>query len=230
MKKKSTTPRVTPARRGGRAAPAPAPTRVRRHAEDARTAILDATEQRLVAAGPAGIRLQDVARDVGVAHPTILHHFGSRERLVQAVINRRVKAMNHEVVLALVGMPPGDTGGHAPAIALFERLFQMLGPGGHARVLAFLALEGRVPGPDPESLLPLAQTAHAARLARRTSNTPRPSLEDTHFALLLGAYGLFGEAIVGPLFRGEPEDAPDEAISARFRAWLARLILAHLEA
>jgi len=150
--------------------------------------------------------------------------------LVQAVISRRVKAMNHEVVLALVGLPPGDTGGHAPTIALFERLFQMFGPGGHARVLAFLALEGRVPGAEPESLMPLAQAAHAAQIARRASRTPRPSLEDTHFTLLLAAFGLFGEAIAGPLFRGEPEYAPDKKTSRRFREWLARLILAHLEA
>ena len=53
--------------------------------------------------GPAGIRLQDVAREVGVSHPTILHHFGSRDRLVEAVIKRRVRAMNQEVILALVG-------------------------------------------------------------------------------------------------------------------------------
>ena len=206
-----------------------APPRVRRTAEDARTAILDVTEQQLVSAGPAGIRLQDVAREVGVAHPTILHHFGSRDRLVEAVIKRRVTAMNEEVLRALV-VPPGEPPGDAHAVALFERLFQMFGPGGHARVLAFLALEGRVPGADPESLLPVAKVAHATRLAIRTSTTPPPTLEDTHFTLLLAAFGLFGEAIVGPLFRGEPEDAPDEDTSRRFRAWLARLILAHLEA
>src|SRR5690349_16118131 len=129
---------------------APPPPRVRRTAEDARTAILDATERRLVESGPAGIRLQDVASDVGVSHPTILHHFGSRDRLVEAVIARRVAAMNHEVILALVG---GSRGGEASAIALFEKIYEMFGPkGGHARVVAFLALEGRVPGADPQSL------------------------------------------------------------------------------
>lgn len=210
-KKKSTPERARP--------------RTRRTAEDARTAILDATERRLVERGPSGIRLQDVAADVGVSHPTILHHFGSRERLVEAVVKRRVHAMNHEVILALVGAEQGE----APALALFERLHAALGPGGHARVIAFLALEGRVPGAEPESLLPLAQVTHAARLARRDPESRKPSLEDTYFTVLLGALALFGEAIVGPLFRGEPEDAPDAATSRRFRAWIARMILAHLE-
>lgn len=202
----------------------PAP-RVRRSAEDARTAILDATERMLVAGGPAGIRLQDVAAEVGVSHPTVLHHFGSRERLVDAVVKRRVHAMKQEVLLALVGAEQGER----PVRALFERLHEIMGPGGHARVVAWLALEGRMPGAEPESLLPLAQVTHAARLARREPGAPEPSLEDTYFTVLLAAFALFGEAIVGPIFRGEALDAPDEAISKRFRAWLATHVLETLE-
>ena len=45
--------------------PAAVPVRKRRTAEVARSAILDAAERRLIAAGPAGIRLQEVAADVG---------------------------------------------------------------------------------------------------------------------------------------------------------------------
>lgn len=201
-----------------------APPRVRRTAEDARTAILDATERRLVERGPAGIRLQDVAADVGVSHPTILHHFGSRERLVQAVVKRRVQSMHEEVLVALVGAEQGE----APALALFERLYAALGPGGHARVVAFLALDGGA-GMERESLFPLARVTHAARVARRDPEAPEPSLEDSYFTVLLASFALFGEAIVGPLFRGEPGDDPDEAKSRRFREWLARLVLTHLE-
>ena len=54
--------------------------RVRRTAEAARAAILEAAEKRLAEAGPAGIRLQGVAADVGVSHPTVLHHFCSLMR------------------------------------------------------------------------------------------------------------------------------------------------------
>jgi len=198
--------------------------RVRRSAEDARTAILDATERRLVEAGPSGIRLQDVARDVGVSHPTILHHFGSRERLVEAVITRRVRAMNQEVVLALVGAERTDVS----AVALFERLFARFGPGGHARVTAFLALEGHS-GPQPESVRSLAEATHVARLAHRGSGAPEPAFDDTYFTVLLATFALFGEAIVGPLFRGESEGDPDHETSRRFREWTARLVFGLLE-
>ena len=58
------------------------PKRVRRTAEEAKMMILDAAERRLRELGPAGIKLQELAADVGVSHPAILHHFGSRDRLV----------------------------------------------------------------------------------------------------------------------------------------------------
>ncbi|MDB4991754.1 MAG: Transcriptional regulator, TetR family protein [Myxococcaceae bacterium] len=202
-----------------------APARTRRTAEDARTAILDAAERRLVASGPKGIRLQDVAADVGISHPTVLHHFGSRERLVDEVLKRRVQVMIREVMLALAG----GSDDLDSARALFERLYAALGPGGHARFAAFLALEGRVPGAEPHSLRPLAELTHAQRLSRCIAGGPVPTFDDSYFIVLLAAFALFGEAIVGPLFRGEPEEAPDEQISKRFRSWLAELVLDHMK-
>ena len=57
----------------------PAGKRIRRTAEEARRLILDAAEKRLAQQGPEGLRLQDIARDIGISHPAILHHFESRE-------------------------------------------------------------------------------------------------------------------------------------------------------
>jgi AcrR family transcriptional regulator len=198
--------------------------RTRRTAEDARTQILDAAERRLVGSGMKGIRLQDVAADVGISHPTVLHHFGSRERLVNAVIKRRIAAMMQDVTDALAGAAPDERS----AVALFERLFKAFGPGGNARVAAFLALEGPVPGVEPESLLGLAQLAHSARIAKLgQGQASPPAFEDTLFTVLLSAFALVGEAILGPMFRGEPDEHPDLAASERFREWTARLVFAH---
>jgi AcrR family transcriptional regulator len=203
------------------------PKRIRRNAEHARTLILDAAERRLVLSGAKGIRLQDVAADVGIGHPAVLHHFGSRERLVAEVMRRRITAMNQDVVAALAGSKPEQ----ASAVALFERLYAAFGPGGNARVAAFMALEGRIAGVEESaSLYPLAQVTHASRLGIRKGKGPGPDFEDTYFTVLLSAFALFGEAIIGPLFRGEPEEAPDAGISKRFREWTARLVFAHLSA
>lgn len=192
--------------------------RVRRSADEARNAILDATERRLVAHGPAGIRLQEVAADVGVSHPTVLHHFGSRELLVNEVISRRIRSMSQEVVLAMVGTDRSEL----EARELMARLFQVFGPGGHARVIAFLALEDWREGPAPENLKSLAQVVHAARKAHCAPDD-QPSFEDTYFIVLLGALALFGEAIVGPMFRGEVDESDDET-SRSFIRWVAVLL------
>ena len=68
----------------------PKPKRIRRTASEAKSMILDAAEKRLREFGPAGIKLQELAADVGVSHPAILHHFGSRDDLVEAVDRKSV--------------------------------------------------------------------------------------------------------------------------------------------
>src|SRR3984957_18839659 len=110
----------------------------RRTGDEARTAILDAAEKLLVAIGPAGIRLQEVAADVGVSHPTVLHHFGSREGLIDAVVARALASL-HAGLLEAVQAPP--TGADHVA-GILDRVSETLIEGGHARALLWLALSG----------------------------------------------------------------------------------------
>src|SRR5271170_456178 len=106
--------------------------RKRRTAEEARTAILDAAERQLVASGPAGIRLQEVAADVGLSHPTVLHHFGSREGLVEAVVARALDSLH----VGLLQAVRGSVRGPEQVAALLDGCFEALGSRGHGR--AFL--------------------------------------------------------------------------------------------
>src|SRR5271165_2303383 len=94
--------------------------RRRRTGEEARSAILDAAERLLVASGPAGIRLQEVAADVGVSHPTVLHHFGSREGLLEAVVARALESLHAGLLAAVQTSPPGSD----KVEALLERVFE----------------------------------------------------------------------------------------------------------
>ena len=50
--------------------------RVRRSPEEARRAILEAAEKHLVEGGPEAVRVQVVARDLGLSDAAIYHHFG----------------------------------------------------------------------------------------------------------------------------------------------------------
>jgi len=139
--------------------------RTRRTAEQARRLILDAAEARLREGGPEALRLKDIARDAGISHPTILHHFESREGLVQALLLRgmdRLESALAAVVEAAPATPQTVT-------AATERIFAALGDAGHARLLAWRALEAGTPDPEREDpvLRRLADLVHARRAERR---------------------------------------------------------------
>lgn len=203
-------------------------TRRRRSAEEARRAILDAAEQRLAASGPAGIRLAEVARDVGVSHPAVLHHFGTREKLVGAVVRRAMFALEEELVRAFTD------DGQAPLLAgLLERVHDTLARRGQARLLAWLLLSGHEPD-DAQAfeskIVEIARAAHARRLRRLPPGAKKPAFEDTLFSILLTALALFGEAICGQLLFRSAGLGDDEDAVRRFRTWLAALIAEHAEA
>jgi AcrR family transcriptional regulator len=63
-----------------------------------RQSILLAAQLRLARLGADGLRLQDIARDVGVSHPTILHHFGSRDGLIVAMVKHIGEEFVSEII------------------------------------------------------------------------------------------------------------------------------------
>src|SRR5260370_34445716 len=107
--------------------------RKRRTAGDARDAILDAAEKQLRDSGPDAIRLQDVAAEVGISHPAVLHHFGRREGLVHAVVDRAIRTLQDGLLHALAQRP---TRTHPTGDSLFERAFVELYDKDTPRLLA----------------------------------------------------------------------------------------------
>jgi AcrR family transcriptional regulator len=203
------------------------PTRRRRPANEAREAILDAAEKRLVRVGPAGIRLQEIAADVGVSHPTVLHHFGNRALLVKAVTSRALAEIHAQIIEAV----QASTGDESQLAALLDAVFGALTRTGHARVLMWLALEGhRIEGAEVK-LDDVVEATHAMRKAKRPPFTtaPWPRRDDTAHTVVLGALALVGSAVIGaPLFENAGL-GNDAQTGARFRKWLARLMVRHLE-
>jgi AcrR family transcriptional regulator len=200
--------------------------RVRRSAEEAQRLILDAAEKRLREGGPEAIRLQDIARDVGISHPAILHHFASRDGLTQALERRAMARLEAELVESLSSQPAvGDT-----AVAVIERAFATLGDAGHARMLAWRVLQ--VADPDPRAqqrlLRALADVVHARRVvfAKAEGQTP-PTAQDTEFVVRLAAAAMLGDGIFAPFLDASFGRGVDPARQRRFREWFARLLAAH---
>jgi AcrR family transcriptional regulator len=211
--------------KAGETLPKPAAKRVRRTAEEARRLILDAAEERLARQGPEGLRLQDIARDVGISHPAILHHFESREGLVRALIGRANRQLRDTLLSALDGGGKGgDTAYH------IGHVFEALSDRGTARLFSWMLLTGRANSDQPVNNV-MSEIVDAIQARReshaRQTGEPVPDREDTLFIAMLAASAAFGEAIIG---RQLAESAGlDQDGLKRFRLWFARLVKDHLD-
>jgi len=199
--------------------------RLRRTAEEARCQILEAAEAALARSGVAGIKLQELARAVGMSHPTILHHFGSREGLVQAVVDRSMNTLSDRLVEAI-----GKTqDGLAPPEAV-DWVFEVFGDQGLARQLTWLALsdEDIHPG-DDRHLQRIAEVIHPLRAGSLAAKgRPAPTYEDTLFAVVLSAIAIIGTAVLAdPLLESVGLGDDPEALG-RFKRFLHRVVMGYL--
>jgi AcrR family transcriptional regulator len=199
------------------------PPRRRRSAEVARKEILDAAQRRLSEAGPDAIRLQEIAADVGIAHPTILHHFGSREGLLRALDTRAIRALTEDIE-AMIRSPAAPGSG----VDLVERLAQTMDQQGLARLIAWWALRGggaEAPGDlDPAALVQDVSDLIAERLRETEGSAPNDS-EFVSFGVRLAVSAMLGDALIGDIM--SPATGEQRAREkSRFRQWLMEILLA----
>ena len=194
--------------------------RLRRTPEEARRLILDAAQELIARNGPEGLRLQEIAAAAGISHPLILHHFGSREGLVRALVQDAVAELRDKLIAAL-------TSGES---SLEQQLDQVFGAyrDGLAPRLAWLATidpTGEQVGPAT-IMRDIADSLHASRAAAAPTGVA-PDRADTEMLVHLIAVAAFGDAIVGRrLWRSAALPATGET-DRRFRTWLAALIREH---
>jgi AcrR family transcriptional regulator len=174
--------------------------------------------------------LQELAADVGVSHPAILHHFGSREDLLRAVMDRALSGLRADL-LATVTSTGRD---HIDVAEQIEHVFDVLGRHGQARLMAWFALAGERPERRADEefdffIHELATLVHQRRLERfAEEDRPAPPVEDTLFTILLATLALLGDALLGESARASSGLLDDDA-GPRFRQWFAELIVAHLD-
>jgi AcrR family transcriptional regulator len=190
--------------------------RVRRRPEEARALILDAAEKSMAADGPAGIRLQDVAKAAGVSHPTILHHFGSREGLVRALNLRTLEDLTRTVVDRMADAKPGEDG-IAHTFAAYR--------GGLARRMVWSIQSDPPPAIGQTPLFDnVVQSLHALRQSFSGPGV-EPDIADTRAVVHLVTVAALGDALIGARLRASANQGEDErAQGAAFEKWFSDLI------
>ena len=193
--------------------------RIRRRPEEAKVLILDAAEASMKAGGPAALRLQDVARAAGVSHPTILHHFGSREGLVRALNLRSLEALTAGVIEQMREARSGDEG--------IRRTFEAYRDGLAQRTIWLLQSQEQMPG-NATMFEDIVQSLHTIR-QRYALPGHVPDIEDTRSVVHLTTIAAFGDALIGTRLRSA-SGAGEEARRERFIKWFSDLLDMYFDA
>jgi AcrR family transcriptional regulator len=190
--------------------------RIRRTPEEARRLILDAAEASMAVGGPAGLRLLTVAMQAGVSHPTILHHFGSREGLIMALNRRTLEDLKRVLVAAMRGAYAGND-------ALISLTFDAYRNGLAQRIAWMLQADT---GLEPRGLPIFEEIVGELHALRLRLAGPDATIEegDTRRYVHLVTVAAFGDAMIGPRLRGAA--GPEEETMARelFERWFIGLI------
>ncbi|GAB4201408.1 MAG: TetR family transcriptional regulator [Roseiflexaceae bacterium] len=81
--------------------------RVQRNPEQTRVRLLQAAVEAMQLSGPTSLTLDQVARQAGVSKGGLLHHFPSKEALLEAVVRRLFTDFAAAVEARLAQEPPG---------------------------------------------------------------------------------------------------------------------------
>lgn len=177
--------------------------------------ILDVAEASMASKGPAGVRLQEVARSAGVSHSNVLHHFGSRAGLIQALNRRTVSDLKIVLFGVLDAARSSAEDIIAPAFAAYRN-------GLAQRTLWLLQAPGRCGAPS----LPVFEEIVEALHARRADAAPpgvRLDKAHTRAMVHLTTIAAFGDALIGARLR-QCSTADEPAVRRRFEGWYAALL------
>ncbi len=209
-----------PVNNGPVATDRPRAVRVRRTPARAQQLILDAAEACMGAAGPAGLRLTQVAARAGVSHPTLLHHFGSRDALVAAVHRRAVERMQGE----LGALMQASREGSANIVRLVFEAYR----GGIAERLIWMLQSGIGLGTLRDGKPVFAGMVEGLHALRRQIAPPGAELRESETRLIIHLITLaaFGDAVIGSRLRATGQEGPAAEAEGRaaFELWFSGLV------
>jgi AcrR family transcriptional regulator len=184
--------------------------RVRRQPDEARRLILDAAERLLAEGGVPAVQVRAIATRVGMTDAGVNHHFGTRDRLLEALLRhggRKLRAGVAEVLGSWLDR--ADLGDLVDALAAFYR-------GGYGELAMALHAAGwRDEGSG--MLNPVVDALHALRPA----GTP---IDDTRLAVAALHQALATEPRYGPAFRRSAGLTHEVSVTRWWTAHLTRAL------
>jgi AcrR family transcriptional regulator len=193
--------------------------RVRRKPEEARALILDAAEKSMATDGPAGIRLQDVAKAAGVSHPTILHHFGSRDGLVRALNLRTLEDFRAALLANMKATTSNGDDGIALSFAMYRN--------GLAQRMLWHLQASQEPAGRLDIFDSIVDALHEMRKSFARPGHP-PDIADTRNVVHLVTVAALGDALIGHRLRQAGEK--EREAGAAFEKWFSDLITLFMRA
>jgi len=188
-----------------------------RSSEEAKQAILDAAESIMVDVGPAGLRISAVAKKAGMAHPNIIHHFGSREGLLNALAERVGHRATQRITQAI---DEALTAPEAERVAAVTNILETSYYGDEGRAAVWLHLSGA-----ESSLRSNMQQIVDLSHQFRQSIDPTASEENTNRLVLLITLALVGEVVSGNGVKEALGFGDTDTSRAHFKQWLAEILL-----
>jgi AcrR family transcriptional regulator len=166
--------------------------RLRRKPDDVRSEALQAARRLLLTAGPEAITLPAVAKELGMAHGNITHHFGSMAALHASLVDLMAQELAAAVLSAVHQLRDGE----AKPVEVVDAVFNAFGSQGAGRLISWLASTGNMKALGPL----LSSIAKMVRdLSATSSNVDeQQSLLIRQNTLTLIATGI-GNAVIGDL-------------------------------
>ena len=190
-------------------------TRIRRSPEEARAVILDAAEQRLERLGLDGLNVVGVAKEAGLSHANVIHHFGNTAGMRQALDDRMVEALLADLVHALKSKTEPQE--------ILAAVFHAMTGKGHAKLLAWRALnenEAETPEPAVQRLF----TELIRQTGERFNKPDQAQLRNCLLLIITSAIGLGISGSALPSLLGV-----EKIDNHEFANWLSEILLAEPE-
>jgi AcrR family transcriptional regulator len=191
--------------------------RIRHRADEAKRLILEAAERRFTEGGYDAVRVQLVARDVGMTDAAVHHHFGSRKGLLTALLRHAGRGVREEVEAVVRSWSEGSRD-LASLAGLFSDCYDRRG---YARLAMWLMLSGVRGGRGSGMLSALVNALRrSSEITARERGLTAPTQVEIQFVVTLFHMIEVAEPLFGEAMRRSAGLPGDEASRDRFRTWL----------